>query len=259
MNCEETQNLIHAYIDAELDLVRSLEVEQHLHECPVCSTVRENLQVLSGAIGDLRYRSPAHLQKRITTAIRKEARAERKPALWSWRLVYVAASVAFIAIVSWSAVRLLSIRSSNDSLAREVIASHVRSLMAEHLVDVMSSDRHTVKPWFNGRLDFSPPVQDPASEGFPLYGGRLDYVDNRPVAALVYQRRGHYINLFVWPSAGSSDALSGSPSVSELSAQGYNVVRWNGAGMTYWVVSDLNKSELREFSDLVRSRFANEH
>src|SRR5215471_21618290 len=137
MNCKETRNLIHAYVDSELDLVRSLAVEQHLNDCPVCSTVRENLQVLRGAIGELRYQPSAHLQKRISTAIRKEAKTERKSSLWSWRLVYVAASVAFIAILSWSAIRLLSIRSANDLLAREVIASHVRSLMAEHLVDVM--------------------------------------------------------------------------------------------------------------------------
>jgi anti-sigma factor RsiW len=253
MNCEETQNLIHAYVDAELDLVRSLEVEQNLNDCPVCSASRENLEALSGAITDLRYQPPAHLQKRITRAIRKEARAERKPSLWSWRLVYVAASVAFIAILSWSAMRLLSLPSENDLLAREVIASHVRSLMAEHLADVMSSDQHTVKPWFNGRLDFSPSVQDLASDGFPLYGGRLDYVNNRPVAALVYERRKHCINLFVWPSADGSDSASGLSTVSESTAQGYNVVHWNGAGMTYWVVSDLNKNELREFSELVRS------
>ena len=249
MNCEETQKLIHSYVDAELDLVRSLEVEQHLNECPVCSMSREKLRVLSEAIGDLRYRPPAHLQKRITTAIRKEAQADRKPSLWSWRLVYVAASLAFIGILGWSAMRLLTLPSENDLLAREVIASHVRSLMAEHLADVLSSDQHTVKPWFNGKLDFSPPVQDLASAGFPLFGGRLDYVNNRPVAALVYQRRQHYINLFVWPST------AGSAAVNEFSAQGYNVVRWNAAGMTYWIVSDLNKSELLEFSELVRSGF----
>ncbi|HKA18184.1 MAG TPA: anti-sigma factor [Blastocatellia bacterium] len=260
MNCEETQSLIHAYMDAELDLVRSLELERHLRDCPVCSTGHENIQVLRGAVRELYYQPPAHLQKRIMSALRKEARsshmnigAEHKFSLWSWRPFYVAASLAFIAILSWSAIRLLSIRSENDLLAREVIASHVRSLMAEHLADVMSSDRHTVKPWFNGKLDFSPPVQDLAEEGFPLVGGRLDYVGNRPVAALVYQRRQHYINLFVWPSTG------GTAGSSELSTQGYNVVRWNSPGMTVWIVSDLNKRELQDFSELMRSRFANEN
>jgi anti-sigma factor RsiW len=260
MNCEETQSLIHPYIDAELDLVRSLELERHLRDCPVCSTGHENLQMLRGAVRALYHQPPAHLQKRITTALRKEARSshmnigsERKFSLWSWRPAYVAASLAFTAIISWSAVRLLSIRSENDLLAREVIASHVRSLMADHLADVMSSDRHTVKPWFNGKLDFSPPVQDLAEEGFPLVGGRLDYLNNRPVAALVYQRRQHYINLFIWPSTGGSDASS------ELSAQGYNVVHWNTGEMTCWAVSDLNKRELEEFSGLMRSWFSNEN
>ena len=259
MNCKETQNLIHAYIDAELDLVRTLELERHLRDCPLCSTGHENLQILRGGIRELYYQPSVHLQKRIRTALRKEVksehhevRSERKFSLWSWRPVYVAASLAFIAILSWSAIRLLSIRSENDLLAREVIASHVRSLMAEHLADVMSSDRHTVKPWFNGKLDFSPPVQDLAEENFPLVGGRLDYLNNRPVAALVYQRRQHYINLFIWPSTGGSDASS------ELSAQGYNVVHWNTGGMTCWAVSDLNKRELEEFSGMLRSAFAGE-
>lgn len=260
MNCEETQNLIHAYIDAELDLVRSLELERHLRDCPMCSTGHENVQIIRGAVRGLYYQPPAHLQKRITTAIRKEAkterknvRSERRARVWLWRPVYVAASMAFIAILSWSAIRLLSVRSEDELLSREVIASHVRSLMAEHLSDVMSSDRHTVKPWFNGKLDFSPPVQDLAEENFPLVGGRLDYLNNRPVAALVYQRRQHYINLFIWPSTGGSDASS------QLSAQGYNVVHWNNGGMTCWAVSDLDKQELEEFSDLIRSRLAKEN
>ena len=260
MNCEETQNLMNAYVDAELDLVRSLELEEHLHDCSLCSTAHQNLQLLRGAVKELYYKAPAQLQKRITIAIRKEAKSERnevkserKFSLWSWRPIYVAASFAFIAILSWSAIRMLSIRSENDLLASEVIASHVRSLMAAHLSDVMSTDRHTVKPWFNGKLDFSPPVQDLADGGFPLVGGRLDYLNNRPVAALVYQRRQHYINLFIWPSTGGSDASR------ELSAQGYNVVHWSTREMTCWAVSDLNKRELEEFSELMRSRLANEN
>jgi anti-sigma factor RsiW len=251
MTCEETRDLMHAYIDAELDLVRSLELELHLRECPACSSAHESLKVLRKGIGVLYHQPPSHLQKRITSAIRNEARAERKTGMWSWRLIAVTASVVLIAFLSWSAFRLFSGR-QDELLAREVVASHVRSLMANHLADVASSDRHTVKPWFNGKIDFSPPVDDLADEGFPLVGGRLDYLDGRSVAALVYQRRQHYINVFVWPSSGGGDA------VRESSAQGYYIFRWNRAGMTWWIVSDVNKGELQSFSDLLRSRLGEE-
>jgi anti-sigma factor RsiW len=247
MDCELTRELIHAYADRELGLVKSLELEGHLSDCPVCSERYANLQALRSAIGVLYHKPPARLQKRITTAVRKESQSERKSHLIPWRLISIAASAAVIVILSWSVIRLLSGPPANELLAREVVASHVRSLMVNHLADVPSSDQHTVKPWFSGKLDFSPPVEDLASEGFPLVGGRLDYLDNRPVAALVYKRRQHYINSFVWPSGADEVEM-------ESSQQGYNLIHWAGAGMSYWIVSDLNKSELQEFVELIQSR-----
>ena len=141
--------------------------------------------------------------------------------------------------------------SQDNGLAQEIINSHVRSLIANHLVDVETSDQHVVKPWFNGRTDFSPTVTDFADRGYPLTGGRLDYIDHRPVAVLIYHRRLHPINLYIWPAAGPS--LSSSRTFSQ---QGYHLIHWSDGGMTYWAISDLNANELKDFADLVRKHTA---
>jgi anti-sigma factor RsiW len=139
-------------------------------------------------------------------------------------------------------------RSSHEQvIASAVLTGHIRSLQGDHLVDVPSSDRHTVKPWFQGKLDFSPPVPDLSEMNWPLIGGRLDYVDGRPVAALIYRRRMHNINVFVWPNHSSADST-----IKEEDAQGYQILHWNGAEMTYWVVSDLNREELLDLARALR-------
>jgi anti-sigma factor RsiW len=137
----------------------------------------------------------------------------------------------------------------NDSLAQEVVASHIRSLMVDHLSDVVSTDQHTVKPWFDGKLDFAPVVVNLADQGFPLIGGRIDYLDNRPVTALVYQRNKHIINLFIWPS---TDA----PETTPTTIQGYHLINWTAGNTTYWAVSDVELSELQTFAQLIQQNVA---
>jgi len=166
-----------------------------------------------------------------------------------WRWILAGASLIAAVFVIWAVAGIFARQSTGDLVAQEIVSSHVRSLMADHLTDVLSSDQHTVKPWFNGKLDFSPPVKDLSQQGFSLNGGRLDYIGNRPVAALVYQRRQHSINLFVWPSTEV-------PAVNQKASvhQGYNLIRWTNAGMSYWVVSDLNLAELEQFVQLLQEQ-----
>jgi anti-sigma factor RsiW len=260
VSCQDRQDLIHGYLDGALDLVGSMEMEQRLRDCQECSQAYQNYQALRSAItaGSLYYKSPAHLQKRIQSAVRKAAKAEIKPRIWSqtWsrrRLFALTSGLALaaLAILTWRFLAPLPRHSANDFLTQEIVSGHVRSLMADHLTDVTSSDQHTVKPWFNGKLDFSPPVKDLTDRGFPLVGGRLDYLSNRPVAALVYRRQRHFINLFIWPS--TSDLDREEPTGAR---QGYHLIHWTMAGMTYWAVSDLNAGELQEFVRILQNQSA---
>ncbi len=251
MNCQEAQKLIHPYMDGELDLMNSLEVEQHLQDCAVCSQVYKNQQALRAAIGSgaLYFQAPASLRKRIQSSVRQADPAVPARRATPWRWLAAAAGLAIVLLLAWGLARALSAPSTNDVLTQEIIASHIRSLMPGHLADVASTDQHTVKPWFNGKLDFSPPVVNLADQGFPLVGGRLDYVDNRPVAALVYHRQQHIINLYVWPAQGAQDT---NPKTE--TRQGYHLVEWTKSGMTFWAISDVSESDLQEFVGLVRSQ-----
>jgi mycothiol system anti-sigma-R factor len=257
MSCEETLALIHGYLDGELDVVQSMQIGQHLQECSRCERVYKNNQALQSAIksSSLYYQAPEHLAGRIRTALGQTEEAKAKSAApkipwqvrWrpAWGLMGIAASMALLAVIIVRLGPWAFTHSQEDLLAQEVLASHVRSLMASHLTDVPSTDQHTVKPWFNGKLDFSPPVQDLSSQGYPLVGGRLDYLEDRPVAALVYQRRKHFINLFIWPAAQDSEQKT-------IARHGYTILHWTRGGMTYWAVSDLNSSELNEFAQLLQ-------
>ena len=261
MNCQETRVLLHAFLDDELDPVRSLDVQSHLDACPDCAREHAAHRSLRAALRDkaLYFRSPEGFESRVRAALGSRAAIERRAgwldavgalARMRWAWLPAAAAAALLAVTVITIGRFGDRPPgplADDLLGREVVASHVRSLMASHLTDVPSSDQHTVKPWFNGRLDFSPPVKDLVAEGFALVGGRLDYLAGRPVAALVYQRRLHVINLMVWPAPGQPNRdLTAAPQ------QGYHVLHWTQGGMSYWAVSDLNENEMKEFVTLLQ-------
>jgi anti-sigma factor RsiW len=184
--------------------------------------------------------------------VQRAGRAEAAPRRFGWQLIAVAASlllaVYFVARLSPGTLH----DSSSNLVAQEILDSHLRSLMPGHLADVQSTDQHTVQPWFNGKLDYAPPVADFAQQGFPLAGGRLDSLNGRPVAALVYQRGQHVIDVYVWPAPGAADG-----GVIETAKQGYNMIHWTGAEMSWWIASDLNVGELGSFANLLRAGPAN--
>jgi anti-sigma factor RsiW len=248
MSCQDARGLLDAYVDGELDPVRSLEFEHHAEECIRCRTFRDRYEDLRRSLrtDSVYFRAPEGLEKRIRARLRGAREREAQtviPRFFStgWRLSAVAAGIVALVVSSATVVEILRRPSSAEMLAQQVVSSHIRSLMANHLADVPSTDQHTVKPWFTGKLDFAPTVKDLAPEGFPLTGGRLDYVDEHPVAALVYKRQQHTINLFVWPSSQSDSEPK------TFALRGYNLVHWTQSHMTYWAVSDLNTGELKDF------------
>jgi anti-sigma factor RsiW len=228
-----------------------MEIDDHLRQCDACQAIYESQGALRSALkaDGVYFAAPAGLERRIRTAVRAAAAPRR----WRWAAfsvpgLSVAAATAAL-IIAAIAGPLVSRRSQGDQIAHEVVSAHIRSLMPGHLTDVLSSDQHTVKPWFAGKVDFSPPVVDLADEEFPLVGGRLDYVDNRPTAALAYRRREHIINLFIWPSSSNTDVPE-----TLAEGQGYHVLSWTHDHTNFWAVSDLNAKELRQFAQLVRDR-----
>ena len=226
-----------------------MEVERHLRDCDACTQTHQAIRSVQSAVAHngVRFDPPANLEKRLRLAVRRENEPKRKSFVVRWRWIGAVTSLLIVIGLGWSISANLNRRFEDDLLAQEIVCSHIRSLMADHLTDVLSSDQHTVKPWFDGKLDFSPLVKDLSQQGFSLNGGRLDYISHRPVAALVYQRRQHLINVFVWP-------VTDAPITNEsaFSSHGYNVVRWSNRGMAYWVVSDLNLDELRQFVQLLQ-------
>jgi anti-sigma factor RsiW len=245
MDHEQIRELIHPYVDGELDLVAARETEQHLRNCADCRGVEQALRALCETLASSQpaYRAPSHLRKNVRAALRHEARFREKT-FNPWMIFATGAACALIVL---GAVLFQTTRASrNDTLVNEVVADHVRSLLATHLVDVASSDQHTVKPWFDGKIDFAPEVRDLSGDGFPLIGGRLEYLGGRTVVALVYHRNKHPINLFIMPATTDRNT---SPSASIR--RGYNILSWTHNEMKYWAVSDLNEAELSRFTQLL--------
>jgi anti-sigma factor RsiW len=239
MTCADVERLGDAYLDGELDAAGAEALEAHVATCETCRARQRSRETLSATLRSAPYfRAPASLVARW-----QPGRQAHRPSGGSARLAWtVAAAAVLVAAVSITVSNYRIGGGTDASVADAVLSGHLRSLMADHLVDVASSDRHTVKPWFAGRLEFSPTVVDLAGAGFPLVGGRLDYLDGHPAAALVYRRREHTINLFVWPS--TADAA---PPVTRNDPRGYHAVHWTRDHMTSWAVSDLASQELDEF------------
>jgi anti-sigma factor RsiW len=244
MNCQQAEPLIGSYADGELDTAAILELEHHLQSCSACGVAWRNLQCLKKTLKQdaLYFTAPDELRRRIKSELPSPVRAAPQWPAWNWNWLTTVMSCAAAACLALLLTVTMTRPSSEQPLAQEIVSSHIRSLMANHVMDVVSTDQHTVKPWFNGKLDFSPPVKDLAAQEFPLIGGRLDYLGGRGVAALVYRRNKHIINLFIWP-ANEADS---SP-VAFAPRQGYHLIHWSGAGMAFWAVSDVNENELMEF------------
>ncbi|HWY69366.1 MAG TPA: anti-sigma factor [Terriglobales bacterium] len=241
------RNLLHAYLDDELDLVRSMELEDHLAECGDCANEVASYRALREGVqaADLRYQPSSEFRSRLLRELEQQERPQ--PTVIHWRIPrWSWAAVAALLLLASAALVLDVSQRSERKVASEIVTDHVRSLMASHLTDVANSDQHTVKPWFTGKLDFSPQVRDLSADGFELIGGRLEYLDGHNAAAVVYQRRKHVINLFTWPTSASDEEPQAT------AQQGFNLVEWKQAGMYYCAISDLNRQELTELASLLR-------
>jgi anti-sigma factor (TIGR02949 family) len=249
MNCAECEILLHALLDGELDAGHARDIEAHVAQCSACAEKLRAFRAMRGAIAaaNLKEAAPASLRSRIEAALPSPAPRVANPlkvARPSRRTFFggFAAGAALSAAAAASVFLAVVRNDQEEAIADEVVSAHIRSLQAGHLMDVETSDQHTVKPWFDGKVDVAPPVVDLTAEGFTLLGGRLDYIGGAPMASVVYRRRKHIINLFVARRLGSEHA-----SVTASTVQGYNVRHWSDQGLDFWAVSDLDGEELGEF------------
>lgn len=240
-NCQENEPLLHGLLDGELDAANALKAEQHMATCQACAERYAELKALRGAIRAANLKEAA--PERLRTRVRASTERQTKPLALARRLAWPAAGLVAASLFA------LALFPRSPDIGLEVASSHVRSMQANHIVDVASSDHHTVKPWFAGHLDFAPPIYDIAAQGYPLVGGRVDYINGHTVAAVVYRHNGHFINLFIWPKRDGA----GGPALPET-RQGYNVLHWTKLGFSCWAVSDMSPQELQRFEALVKDQ-----
>jgi len=239
--CADRESLLQAMLDGELDAAHAIEAEKHVRTCAGCAEYLNTMQQLRTRLeeADLNTPAPPRVRAKVEAMLEREQRAAR-PKWWS-RLSLGLPAVSALAAAAAAFAVMTIVPAQTADLENQLVSSHVRSLQADHLIDVATSDRHVVKPWFNGKIDFAPPVPDLAGEGFPLQGGRLDYAGRKTIAAVVYKRRAHVINLFVLPheDAGRIDAHRDS----------YSIVQWRQGDLDFWAVSDVERGDLVMFRD----------
>jgi anti-sigma factor RsiW len=249
--CPDKRLMLHALVDGELDAGNALEVEGHAESCAGCAAEITRLRALRTALTaeGVSYRAPAHVADRAERLFETDVIAatpppyKPQPRRRRWESGLLAGALAA------GLVGLAIVNTMPTSISADLVDSHIRSLQAQHLVDVETSDRHVVRPWFNGKVDFAPPVIELAEQGFPLVGGRLDYIKGRQTAALVYRRRAHTINLFIWPGQVASAPMT-------ERREGYTLVRWGRGGLVFWAVSDIDPADLESFQEAYAARAA---
>jgi anti-sigma factor RsiW len=249
MQCRGARELASAYIDGEAAGESERDVAAHVASCPACTALADDYRRIGEQLAAGYEPAPAHLADKIRARLAAEAAGTARVRWhpdwqrWARQAAVLLLAAGLSSLVTWH----LTLSSARDAgLEREVVAAHVRSLLQESTIQIASSDSHTVKPWFAGRVDFAPAVKDLTAQGFPLSGGRLDVIGDHRVAALVYMRRQHAINVFMWPATGLEDA---GPKLAVL--RGYNVLTWTAGGLGYWAVSDLNAAELKQLQKLL--------
>jgi mycothiol system anti-sigma-R factor len=250
--CTTIHDELGAYVDGELSPERSAALAEHLTTCAECARDYEHVLATVRTVREtmVRHRAPDTLRARIRASIREERPLQVAPPRRRWRIPWQAAAAALVLVATSSVLSVAVARrgAGSEPVADAVLTSHIRALMPDHLTDVRSNDQHNVKPWFNGRLDYSPTVPRLDDAGFPLLGGRLDYLRDRPVAVVVYARRQHVIDVYSWPADAGDEPVSPIES-----RHGYNLMHWRHGGVEQWIASDLNAAELRQFATLLRA------